>query len=318
MLSVKENKVLNILMNDARISRPTLAKKVGMSRELVEYHLKKLKEKGFLVGSQARINLTAFSTGMHNLFLKVSEINEKQLVGFLSGLKYTHFVAKIAGEFDYIIGFSVKKRVELKDYVDSIYDEFGDVVLGHDFLSVTEEIKNDFSVLFGESDSGVKTSLVEIDEVFKLDNVDRIILKELSRNAWISNVDLAGRCRISATGVSDRIRKLVKQKLLLGFIAEIDFMKLDTEFYYVYFSLKSPNKKNVGLIRKRILGNDNIVFGNQGVGGNSFLCCFYAKSNRELHEKFVEFCRGVDVRSRSVFLILDFLYQKHLPEGFLD
>ncbi len=320
MFSVKELKILNRIANDARVSRVQLAKGVGMSRELVEYHLKKLRDRGMILGSQARVNLNAFSSGRYNLLLKVGTFSrESKLVETLKGLRYTHFVARIAGGFDYIVGFSIKKQGDLQNYIDVIYNEFSDEILGHEVLTVTDEIKNDFSGLFGKQSVGPKTSMIDVEEGVRLTNEDKIILRELSKDAEISAVELAGRCEMSAAGVLHRIKKLSRDNILLGFISEFDIMRLEKEFYYVYFSLKNPNKKNVGRLKSAILRNEDIVFGNQGVGRDSFLCLFFAESNRDLHERVLEFRKEIsEVSSQSVYLILDFVYQSHLPEGFLD
>jgi len=320
MLSVKEMKILNVIANDARISKIALARRVGISRELTEYHLKKLKERKIILGSQARINLNAFSIGQYNLFLKVSDFGiEKDLVGMLKKLKYTHFVARIGGDFDYVVGFSIKKRGDLQDYLDSVYEEFGEKILGHDVLTVTSEIKNDFSGLFGKESSGAKSSMVDIEGDVKLSEQDKIILKALSKDAGVSAVDLAGKCGMSAAGIVHRIKRLEKESVLLGYISEFDFTVLKKEFYYVYFSLKNPNKESVNKLKRAMLRSENVVFANQGVGGNSFLCLFFADSNKDLYEKILKFRRGVsEIGRQSVYLVLDFLYQAHLPEGFLD
>ena len=54
-----------------------------------------------------------------------------------------------------------------------------------------------------------------------LDDTDREILQELSKNARISNADLAAKVGIAASTCLGRVRSLVEQKVIRSFTAEI-------------------------------------------------------------------------------------------------
>jgi DNA-binding Lrp family transcriptional regulator len=61
--SLKDQKILSNIIEDARIPISELAKKIKLSREIVQYRLKNL-EKYLIAGYQARVNLKIFYNSM--------------------------------------------------------------------------------------------------------------------------------------------------------------------------------------------------------------------------------------------------------------
>ena len=60
----------------------------------------------------------------------------------------------------------------------------------------------------------------------KLDQIDKKILKILSTNSGISNIELASQIGLSATPTFERVKKLEKQKVILGYHADINSQPL--------------------------------------------------------------------------------------------
>ena len=55
-----------------------------------------------------------------------------------------------------------------------------------------------------------------------LDETDRMIVAELQENARISNVELAKRVNLSPTPCYERVRKLERTGVVLGYHARVD------------------------------------------------------------------------------------------------
>ena len=59
-----------------------------------------------------------------------------------------------------------------------------------------------------------------------IDNVDRIILKELQRNARISNADLARRAGLSPSAILTRVKRLEEQGYIREYTAHLNRQKI--------------------------------------------------------------------------------------------
>lgn len=62
-----------------------------------------------------------------------------------------------------------------------------------------------------------------------MDSIDLRLLKELTKNARINIKDLADMVFLSSPAISARIEKLVNEKTIKGFHADIDFEKLGAD-----------------------------------------------------------------------------------------
>lgn len=62
----------------------------------------------------------------------------------------------------------------------------------------------------------------------RMDKIDKLILKELQLNARISNVDLSKKVNLSPTPCLERVKRLEKSGMILGYHANICPLKTNT------------------------------------------------------------------------------------------
>jgi Lrp/AsnC family leucine-responsive transcriptional regulator len=62
---------------------------------------------------------------------------------------------------------------------------------------------------------------------YRIDDVDRRILRVLQADGRISNQDLAQRCNLSPSACSERVRRLREQGVISGYAALLDPSKVD-------------------------------------------------------------------------------------------
>ncbi|MDD2243576.1 MAG: Lrp/AsnC family transcriptional regulator [Dysgonamonadaceae bacterium] len=73
--------------------------------------------------------------------------------------------------------------------------------------------------------------------MYNLDQTDLQILKELKENSRITTKELAARVNLSSTPVYDRVKKLEKEGIIKGYVAVLDYEKLNRGFG-VYCNIK--------------------------------------------------------------------------------
>lgn len=98
--------------------------------------------------------------------------------------------------------------------------------------SIVGVLKNNLSYFHPERDIMLKMigflEINKLDKHFKaLDRIDKNILFELQRNGRISNVELAKRVGLSPTPCLERVKKLEKEKYILGYQATLNPQKLN-------------------------------------------------------------------------------------------
>jgi DNA-binding Lrp family transcriptional regulator len=126
----------------------------------------------------------------------------------------------------------------------------------------------------------------------KLDKIDRQIIYELDKNCRISDNQLAKKVNRTREAIRQRIKKLQKEKVILGFITSINPSKFGYTFYKLYFQLKNKPKE-----REKFYNYMSKIPGMYWLGGNDgvwdFHTTMYAKNIKEINkiknEIFTEF-----------------------------
>jgi DNA-binding Lrp family transcriptional regulator len=318
-VKIIEIKVLRALLNNARAPLKTLAKEIGISRELLTYHMKNLEEKGIIMGYETRINLSKFSVGSHNAVIKLRDkTKKKELCQFLSILPYTHYIGEVAGNWDLLTGFTIKKMSDLHNYISSLYETFGENIQDHEVLTELEEIKDDFSVTLDTKDFTSLLSKKGEFGIYSLDTIDKEILKKLTENARVSAVELGEELKISSVAIAKRIKKLEKEEIILGYRTILNLSLLGEEFYYYFFNIKTPSKENEKKVKQILKSSPHILYASHYVGKYTYLVGIYAKNNKDYARKIDEINHELpEMKNSETVVLLDLLEHTYFPKDYL-
>lgn len=322
MLKNKERKILKGILNNAKTPLNTLSKKLGISRELIDYHIKKLEQKGYILGYQARINLGYFTPLHYNLLVKFKKRDsdkEEHFFTFLKSLPYTFFISRVAGEYDVIIGFGIQKIAQLGSYINAIYEHYDELVDQHELFTELEELKDDFTTLIDPQQISAETSKQIVERKEQLDEVEKQIVNLLTKNGRESSVQIGTVLNLTSAAVSYRIKKLERENIILGYRTLVDLMKFEKEFYYVFFNVSSPTKENERKAIEVLKTQPYIIWATKVAGNDSYLCLVYADNNAQFsaHLKVLQE-KISNMTKMSVYLMLEFMYHNYLPPGLVE
>ena len=127
-INEEDRKIIYEISEDARESHNKLAKKLYISREVFDYRLKKLQEKGIITNYQARINISNFIYGGYIILIQTISLtkeSEKKVLEKVKQNTKTQYIGRLGGDYDFIIGFNVKNINELSEYIEDINNIFG-------------------------------------------------------------------------------------------------------------------------------------------------------------------------------------------------
>jgi Lrp/AsnC family leucine-responsive transcriptional regulator len=93
-----------------------------------------------------------------------------------------------------------------------------------------------------------------------VDQIDRAIIEQLSRNARLSNVELAERVRLSPSPCLRRVRALEKAGVIRGYHADIDDAALGRGFEVtVLVELNQKDRETVERFEERVAAMEAVV-----------------------------------------------------------
>jgi len=286
-LDRKDREILYQLDLDARAPNSAIAKKVRASKEVVSYRISRMEREGIIQGYYALVDITRLGCLNGRVFIKLkgaSPDDERAMVERLARENNTWWVNSISGSFaDMGIAYwlrdiadfhSVKEgllnryRGKIESYRESVYSGFH--VWRRNYLS-SREWAPKYDLIVGNS----KTA--------DYDEGDVRLLSALSANARMPAVELAKKAGMAVNTAKCRLKRLQKEKVLLGFRPKINISKIGIYWYKVEFQLEDNSKKKAMLAY--FGAHKNILYAYESIGGGTEL---EMEMEVESHEQFRE------------------------------
>ena len=135
-------KILNILANEARIPLAELARKTDSTIEIVRGRIKKLEEKGIILGYRISVDFNKLGLEFFKAiiyFRKLSEKDEKALLEWMrthpNSLYYIRSLAPWEAEFE----FAVESYQHFNQIINNLRKRFSDVIRNYEHLIMIYE-----------------------------------------------------------------------------------------------------------------------------------------------------------------------------------
>ncbi len=234
-------KLLRELMKNSRTPLTVLSKKLKASREVLNYRLHKLKQEGVIIDFVTEIDVQKLGFIGAAVFVKVKSSAEKEFEGYIKNCPFVSWVAELSGVWSF--GFSIYGRdnAELDKMFAQLYSKFKEAILEHRFTLHRQSLffyENYFggNMSIGKKKSSPKSEL-------KVDELDKVILKELSFNSRMDCVKLSQFIGLTPPAVSKRLRRLEKSGIIQKYSLFMDLSKLGLFQYSVFLVNKSAEEK---------------------------------------------------------------------------
>jgi len=304
-LDLKDRKILYELDSNARQSASQIAKKVGLSTEVVNYRIKKL-EKEVITQYQLIANLSKLGILQFKICLALQHLNsEKQdkIISELKKNKAVKWIVSSKGNWDLILSLETDSIEKIDSLKNEILAKFSNYVNRKSISILVEASTFNRDYLIDDKQStGRERIIMKHDGKVKIDKLDLDILKLLGQNARKPIVDIATEIKTSARVVNYRIKQMIKDKIILGFKIALDYEKLGIRFYKTFIYLDSPKKDRVEELLHHLESNKNVTHHVRVLGNWDLEPEFEVYSEKEfdniiieLKDKFSDIIKNLDI-----------------------
>jgi len=278
----KDRKILYHLLVNSRQSFNSIGKKVGLSKNVVAFRIKRLEEEGIIINYPTIIQPALIGWGVaryYYTFQFVTPEKKQEIIEYFINSDIVTYVAELEGSYDlqvnmYIISLrnleypfkSPKLFLKFTSFYDETQKKYRKYI-DEQTMNVFYKSTNFLSIfLLDEKDfppSTIPMSLSTFKEV-QIDKLDFEILRKLAVNARIPTVKLAHDLNVTTATVKNHIKRLLEEKIVMNFSAFIDTTKIGVYFYKVEINLKDYEKKQeiIAYIKK----NKNISLVTESFG----------------------------------------------------
>jgi Lrp/AsnC family leucine-responsive transcriptional regulator len=311
-LDLKDRKLLYELETDCRQSFSEIGKKIKLSKNSVAYRIANLEKEGILKYFRTVVDAGKLGYMTLNLYINLQNTTpkiEEEIIDFLKKKEIVTWLVSIDGYYNIgatLQAKSIKEVNELwaemtKKYINYFSDRLMTITVKTSYYSKT--------YLINAKQSKNEIFLVTEPEEAELDNTDLELLKIIAANARIPIIELASRLNVSPKTAISRIKNLEEKKVIVGYKAEIDHVKLGYQYYKADFILNNTSTKDLADLKDYIRFHPNIVYNHEVLGGDDI--------EIEIHVENVEKLREIieDIKSKFGKIIMDYstmhLYKEH-------
>ncbi len=314
-LDLKDKKILYQLELNARQSNSQIAKKVGLSKEVVNYRIKRLETFKVIKSYYPIIDLSKLGYINFRIYLRLMDATpkkEKEILEYLINNKESFYVSTLDGRFDLSIGVAVKEIHEFESFYNQFKDNFKQFIRKEQISIFTAVYHFNRNYLLDEKISRNPPAIIGKSPKEEFDNTDINILKILSKNSRIPLIDISKKLFIPERTIAFRIKKLEQKKIILCYKALLNLNSLGYEYFKLDIILKDTSR--IKELLKYAESNPYITYIDQTIAGSDFEFDIEVKNKQHLLEIVNDLkIKFPEIREWSYFTLLSYDKLIYLP-----
>lgn len=315
-LDLKDRKILYQLDLNSRQPNSEIAKKVGLSKEVVNYRINKLKNDGVISSFYTIIDSSKLGYFSFKVYIKLIDTTpkiEKEILDFLIKNKDTFYVAEIDGPFDINFGVWVKDIYEFENFYLSFKEKYKQNI-GKEQISIfTLAYHFHRSYILGDKEHEKKAEFIGKSKLVKYDDIDIKILRLISSDSRIQIVEIAKELDIPERTIAFRIKQLEKKGVIQGCRALFNLSSLGYEYYKVDLILRDISRLK-DLIRYAQF-HPNIIYIDQTIAGSDFEFDLEVKNKKQFLEIINDLrTKFLEIREWNYFTLKRYNKILYFPE----
>ncbi|MBS3102359.1 Lrp/AsnC family transcriptional regulator [Candidatus Woesearchaeota archaeon] len=257
-----DKKILLHLDRNSRIFSSKLGKRLKISREVVDYRINRLMQKGVIKKFYTHIAIHKISYTLYKLYLKIKGLDpeqEKGLIEYFNKNENVIWVASCDGVYDLIVTLAHTDVYKLNDILQDCFHRYGSYFISKD-ITISTRTYNCLNSFLGWKAGIDEPFLIGKEKGFQtLDEKNMELLRLLANNARMPVVELAKKLELTSSAVIYRMRELEKKGFIGRYSCLLDGSKLGYVFCKVFLTLNFVNKEKEKELFQFCLQHNNIT-----------------------------------------------------------
>jgi len=291
-LDLKDKKILHELDLDASISTSKLAKKVGLSQQVVDYRIKNLIKKDIILGFFTIIDLAQFgysSYRIHLRFKNISKEKREEINTFFFKHTLVFWSAYVGGRWDYVVDFFAKSNREMNEQLEKIILKFKDYIQDYELLNIL--FLNMYRHKYLSSSKREMNGVITIGKELNnkgITELDKKLLNLIKTKARLPYLQIAEKLKIDRNTVKHRIKRLKENKIILDSKLFFRPSRLGLESYKIFFKIDNINKEQEKRLFNFFKEEKNIVYSLKMIGSWDIDIEVEVESREELQDLIIK------------------------------
>src|SRR4030042_6384128 len=246
-IDLKDRKILYELDVNSRQSFRNIGRKVGLSKDVVASRVKKLKENGIIIRFFTYYDILQLGYNFLRFYFKFQYATpeiKKEIINHFMNDDNVNNLFSTEGSYDLGVLMMVENISDIYPLWRKTLEKYGDYFSIQVFSAYMGELSYGHGFLLDGIEKPQRTPLQKNLGKVKIDALDLEILKILVVDSRISTLEIAKKLNSNVITINFRIKRLRKEKVILGFSIELDMDKLGYQTWKVDFYLSEYTKLN--------------------------------------------------------------------------
>lgn len=247
-LDIKDRKILYELDKNSRQSFSEIAKKVQLSKEVVNYRVKNLIDEGIISRFYTELNFSKLGLQVikaHLQFQNLTKEVEDKIYDYFKDANFPTWIVSCSGKWDMIFGIGTQNVMTYNWLLTDIYNKFSKYILSKEIIMNTALRVYNKKWLTKDSKEDVFTIVGGPISQPTLDEIDYTILMMLSDDSRVPLTDIANKCKATPNAIRYRVKELESKGIINAYRISLNLKQFDREFCkaFIYLHQKTEEKE---------------------------------------------------------------------------
>jgi len=288
LIDEKDRKILAELDKNARQTDSEIAKKVGTSKQVVNFRIKNLIEKGIITNFYTITDVGKLGLNCYYLFLQLENINkeqERKILEKINSLEYVGWLISGMGRWDAVILINTKEVSDFEKYLNQIINICGNHLHEYIFTTMISAEHLNYKFLSNENYS-IKQTLIS--KKLELNKKDKKILDIISQNARISIVELAEKTKLPLHVANYHLKNMIKNTTIEGFKPKLNINNLGYQWHLLLIQFKQGSEKRKSEFINFCKSHKKIYYITSTIGNYNIMLDIHVSSVEEFKEVLLD------------------------------
>ena len=290
VIDEKDRKILEELDNNCRQTDSQIAKKVGLSKQVVSYRIQSMVENKIILNFYTILNTGLFGLDSFYVFLNLEYINkeqEKKLLEKINSLNFVGWLVSGTGRWDVVLLINAPSISVFESYLNTIKSICGKHLHTYIFTALVNGEHIGYR-LIGERPYLVGIKRDERTSKGELSKQDLLILKTISQNARMPITEISSKTNIPVHVASYRLKSMIKNKMISGFKPQLNVSKLGFQWHLLLLQLKIVEDKRKEEFLKFCKAHPRIYYITSTIGDYNIMLDIHVKDTTEYRETLLD------------------------------
>ncbi len=243
-LNQKDLQILSLLDQNSRISISKLARKLKLSKDGVNYRLKKLQKEKIITRYFAEVDVSKLGLILCKVTLQFQNVDkekEDEIFNFLKNQQKIGWVVFCSGRWDCVFVAYVRDNFEIQELVGELMEKYVKYILDKEFLLMSEYYIINRKWLTSNNKTIISKIGGTVNSI--VDDLDIKLIKILTQNCRKPVIEIAKEVKQSSSLIINRIKNLEKRKVIQNYYIGLNLEKISMEFCKSFIYLHNYTKE---------------------------------------------------------------------------